>query len=161
MYVPHISWPVLLVASAASTARCTLNSRGSELCVNCFICLHCPAPFTNWNRWSCIDREKASSDHWLVWTLIWALSLISHVMLGKLLYFSKPQFLFSPKRDMTVLFWGGGVLNEINSKWLVAQLVTISTRWERTYLTYNPSGVWDGHVYIAMFKMDNQQGPTV
>ena len=22
------------------------------------------------------------------------------------------------------------------------------------------SGVWDGHVYTAMFKMDNQQGPT-
>ena len=22
-------------------------------------------------------------------------------------------------------------------------------------------GVWDGHVYIAIFKTDNQQGPTV
>ena len=22
-------------------------------------------------------------------------------------------------------------------------------------------GVWDGHVHTAMFKMDNQQGPTV
>ena len=22
-------------------------------------------------------------------------------------------------------------------------------------------GVWDGHVYTAIFKMDNQQGPTV
>ena len=22
-------------------------------------------------------------------------------------------------------------------------------------------GVWDGHVPAAMFKMDNQQGPTV
>ena len=22
-------------------------------------------------------------------------------------------------------------------------------------------GVWDGHVYAAVFKMDNQQGPTV
>ena len=22
-------------------------------------------------------------------------------------------------------------------------------------------GVWDGHVYTAMFKMDNQQGSTV
>ena len=21
--------------------------------------------------------------------------------------------------------------------------------------------VWDGHIYIAKFKMDNQQGPTV
>ena len=21
-------------------------------------------------------------------------------------------------------------------------------------------GVWDGHVHTAMFKMDNQQGPT-
>ena len=23
------------------------------------------------------------------------------------------------------------------------------------------SGVWDGHLYTAIFKMDNQQGPTV
>ena len=23
------------------------------------------------------------------------------------------------------------------------------------------SGVWDGHVHIAVFKMDNQQRPTV
>ena len=22
-------------------------------------------------------------------------------------------------------------------------------------------GVWDGHVHSAMFKMDNQQGPTI
>ena len=22
-------------------------------------------------------------------------------------------------------------------------------------------GVWDGHVHTAIFKMDNQQGPTV
>ena len=22
-------------------------------------------------------------------------------------------------------------------------------------------GVWDGHVHTAMFKIDNQQGPTV
>ena len=22
-------------------------------------------------------------------------------------------------------------------------------------------GVWDGHVYTAIFKMDNQQGPTI
>ena len=22
-------------------------------------------------------------------------------------------------------------------------------------------GAWDGHVHIAVFKMDNQQGPTV
>ena len=22
-------------------------------------------------------------------------------------------------------------------------------------------GVWDGHVHAAIFKMDNQQGPTV
>ena len=22
-------------------------------------------------------------------------------------------------------------------------------------------GVWDGHIYTAVFKMDNQQGPTV
>ena len=22
-------------------------------------------------------------------------------------------------------------------------------------------GVWDGHVHTAVFKMDNQQGPTV
>ena len=23
------------------------------------------------------------------------------------------------------------------------------------------SGVWDGHLHTAIFKMDNQQGPTV
>ena len=23
------------------------------------------------------------------------------------------------------------------------------------------SGVWDGHVHTAIFKIDNQQGPTV
>ena len=22
-------------------------------------------------------------------------------------------------------------------------------------------GVWDGHIHIALFKMDNQQGPTI
>ena len=22
-------------------------------------------------------------------------------------------------------------------------------------------GIWDGHIYTAVFKMDNQQGPTV
>ena len=25
----------------------------------------------------------------------------------------------------------------------------------------NSYGIWDGHVHIAIFKMDNQQGPTV
>ena len=25
----------------------------------------------------------------------------------------------------------------------------------------NSLGVWDGHVHTAIFKMDNQQGPTV
>ena len=32
---------------------------------------------------------------------------------------------------------------------------------EEGYLWGEEGGVWDGHVYAAIFKMDNQQGPTV
>ena len=32
--------------------------------------------------------------------------------------------------------------------------VAVGKRWGRR-------GVWDGHVHFAVFKMDNQQGPTV
>ena len=33
-------------------------------------------------------------------------------------------------------------------------------KWGRI-LMGEEGGVWDGHVYAAVFKMDNQQGPTV
>ena len=45
---------------------------------------------------------------------------------------------------------------------LVKTVLTIEKRVNRGEMGGRDSqGVWDGYVYIAIFKMDNQQGPTV
>ena len=37
----------------------------------------------------------------------------------------------------------------------------VSWGWEQKTGGKDTQGVWDPHVHTAIFKMDNQQGPTV
>ena len=118
--------------------------------------------FTVWKFISVKLVIKCEKKRWMVKYLIhWK----SHVFLP-LIWMRKIILTFKPFKTCHLLqkyvwhpFYVESKKKWLQMNWLTKQKETHRLR-ERNYGCWR-QGVWDGHVYPVIFKMDNHQGPTV
>ena len=165
------SWTLWLCLSCIASSRgsrlirCALSIDGeTHTARNWYLQLK-PFPRTRGlpsATWVSLEADHLPVEHWDVCGPSWHLDYSPVWDSGTQLthtWISDPQKLWDNKCLLQAVEFGGKLLR--SNRRPMWYTVIIYRVWRFSLGGRDRSGVWDWHVHTAIFKTDNQQGPTV